>query len=89
MTLLVFAVPTLYSGFRNPPDDLRSADGSGSQHILDHLMSAKPILNFMGADLQHKIGLDRTKCMQKTICEAHRSPREYGLLGGVVRMLWP
>lgn len=42
-------------------------------------------------EFRDQIGLDSTKCMQKTICEAHRSPKnkKYGLLVLPFQMFFP
>lgn len=90
VTMLVFTVPVLFTGVRPTVVNGRNAEG-GTQGILNHLMSSTPIFNLMGADLQHKIGLDSTKCLQKTICEAHRSPRNkhYGLLALPFQIFFP
>jgi len=80
---LVFAVPIL---FTKPPDALGRSSRDG---ILNHLMNNKNVINFMGADLTNKVGLDTTKCLQKSICEAHRTPKKYGLLATPFTMFFP
>jgi len=81
---LVFAVPVL---FTKPPGSTgRSNDRDG---IMNHLMANNKVFNFMGADLSNKIGLDTTKCLQKSICDAHRTPKKYGMLATPFQMFFP
>ncbi|ODM97061.1 hypothetical protein Ocin01_09619 [Orchesella cincta] len=67
-TLFVFVVPIFFT----KPSEGRSNDRNG---ILNSLMANNKVFNFMNADLSNKIGLDTSKCLQKTICEANRTPR--------------
>jgi len=84
VVVLVFAVPVL---FTHPQTfSGRSADRNG---ILNNLMANNKVLNFMGADLSNKVGLDTTTCLQKTICESHRTPKKYGMLATPFQMFFP
>lgn len=81
---LAVAVPIF---FTKPHDATgRSNDREG---ILNHLMANNKVFNFMGADLSNKIGLDTTKCLQKSICEAHRTPKRYGMIATPFQMFFP
>lgn len=52
-------------------------DGGYSYGNLDHQHFIK------------KIGLEWQSCMKKTICEAHRNPKRYGLLAIPFHMFFP
>ncbi|CAG7822156.1 unnamed protein product, partial [Allacma fusca] len=86
VVVMVFTVPILFTGTR--PQDLtgRSSDKGG---ILNQLMTSHKAFNFMGADFTNQIGIDTEKCLQKTICEAHRHPDRYGLLSLPFQMFFP
>lgn len=86
MVALVFAVPIL---FTEPTGDLHTGRSSDRDGILNHLMANNKVFNFMGADLSNKIGLDTTKCLQKSICEAHRTPKKYGMIATPFQMFFP
>ena len=43
----------------------------------------------MHADMTNNIGLDTGKCLQKTICEAHKSPKKYGMMATVFQIFFP
>lgn len=85
VVVLIFAVPILFTGSK--PDFLGRSNGQNG--ILEHLMSSKKVLNFMGADLTNNIGLDSTKCLQKTICEAHKYPKKYGMMATPFLIFFP
>lgn len=82
-TLFVFVVPIL---FTKPPETGRSSDRNG---ILNHLMANNKVFNFMNSDVSNKIGLDTSKCLQKTICEANRNPKKYGVMATPFQMFFP
>jgi len=68
----------------------RSNDGSQSQDgILDRLMNKDRMVSLMGSETGTKIGVNPTKCLKKTICEAHRNPKKYGLLAIPFTMFFP
>ncbi len=52
-------------------------------------MASNKVFNFMGADLTNNIGLDTDKCLKKTICEAHKFPKKYGMMGKPFQMFFP
>ena len=85
--VLVFAVPVLFTGERSPSGwGKRSNDREG---ILNNLMSTKKVFNFMGADMTNNIGLDTEKCLQKTICEAHKFPKKFGIMATPFQIFFP
>ncbi|CAL8091132.1 unnamed protein product [Orchesella dallaii] len=81
-TLFVFVVPIFFT----KPSEARSNDKNG---ILNSLMANNKVFNFMNADLSNKIGLDTSKCLQKSICEANRSPKKYGVMATPFQMFFP
>lgn len=91
-TMMVFAVPVLFTGIR--PFDVygRSMQEDSNQDILDNLIkNSNPsnTINIMGTDLQNKIGLNPDECLKKTICDAHKSPKKYGLFALPFQMFYP
>ncbi len=89
-TMLVFAVPVLFTGIR--PFDVygRSMkDNDQSQNILNNLLNSEHTINLMGTDTQNKIGINPEECLQKTICDAHRHPKKFGLFGLPFQIFFP
>lgn len=90
-TMLVFAVPVLFTGIR--PFDVygRSMkDNDESQNILNNLLkNSEHTVNLMGADMKNKIGINPEECLQKTICDAHRHPKKFGLFGLPFQIFFP
>lgn len=87
--MLVFAVPVLFTGVRPFNVYGRSNDADAKEDILSHLMKSEHYINFMGAEMKNKIGLNPDKCLQKSICDAHRNPKKYGLLGVPFLLFFP
>lgn len=87
-TLFVFVVPIF---FTKPPGSAGGYEGRSNDRngILNNLMANNKVFNFMNADLSNKIGLDTRKCLQKTICEAHRTPKKYGVMATPFEMFFP
>lgn len=96
---LIFAVPVVFTGTRpydifdkddKDKDKGRSIHGHNIMHNLLHAgESSESLMNFMGANLRNKIGLDPYQCIQRTICDAHRYPDKYGLFALPFQLAFP
>ncbi|CAL8091138.1 unnamed protein product [Orchesella dallaii] len=89
VVMLVFTVPVLFTGIRPFQLDGRSNQEDTSQNILNNLMNSEHLINLMGADMRNKIGLNPDECLQKSICDAHRHPKKYGLFALPFQIFFP
>lgn len=87
-TVLIFALPVLFTGEKLPMD-ARSNDGIYG--IISKILRTDPIASLIKNGMHKKIGLEPEKCLQKTICEAHRAPenKRYGLLALPFQIFYP
>jgi len=95
--ILIYAVPVLFTGVRESARKARSVTGFGEDEndsdnwLISNLMSVDQVQKVFDEEFRDDIGLDRTKCLQKIICEAHRAPKnqEYGLIALPFQMFYP
>lgn len=85
-SVLVFALPVLLTGQKFNPN-ARSNEGG----ILETLLKTEPLATLIKQGFHKDIGLEPEKCLQKTICEAHRQPKnkEYGMMAVPFQMFYP
>lgn len=86
-TVLVYALPVLLTGQRFNPN-ARSNEDEG---IIGNILKSEPLARLLKEGVHKEIGLEPEKCMQKTICQAHRSPRnkEFGMMALPFQMFYP
>lgn len=84
--VLIFALPVLFTGQKFNPEARSNEDG-----IISRFLQTKPIARLIRNGDLKKIGLEPEKCVQKTICEAHRTPenKKYGMLALPFQIFYP
>ncbi|CAL8091134.1 unnamed protein product [Orchesella dallaii] len=86
IVIIGFGIPILFNG--NIPG-ARSLENN--KITLNHLMHPGHLMNIVGANFQNQVGIDPMQCLQKTVCEAHRSPQNerYGVLALPFQYFFP
>lgn len=106
MGVVFLALPAIFTAVRAPDlagEDRGLKEGawnfnwgsstSRRKHAMERLIESPRILNFMRAssDLSNKIGLDPVTCVQRGVCEAHRTPdnKRFGFLAIPFQLIFP
>lgn len=89
LSVLIFALPVLLTGQRFNPNARSNQDNDDG--IIATILKTEPLAKLLRNDVHKQIGLEPEKCLQKTICEAHRSPKnkEYGMLALPFQIFYP
>lgn len=89
LSVLIFALPVLLTGQRFNPNARSNQDNDDG--IIATILKTEPLAKLIRNNVHKQIGLEPEKCLQKTICEAHRSPKnkEYGMLALPFQMFYP
>lgn len=86
--VLAFGIPALATGTKFNPSARRNTESAG---IFSQILAQEPMASLIKKEMHKKIGLEPEKCLQKTICEAHRAPKnkKYGLLAVPFQIFYP